>query len=171
MSLWLRALAFIKRAGTVILGLSVVLWFLSSHPKPPDNATQPPIHYSAAALLGKTLEPLVAPLGFDWRIATSLVPGLAAREVMVSSLATVFAVEMSDSETATTKTLQDKLRETWPPATAYALIAWYVFAPQCIATIATARRETASWRWPLILIAYTLSLAWLAAFVTFRLFS
>lgn len=170
-SLWLRALAFIKRAGTVILSLSVILWFLSSHPKPPVDATQPPIHYSAAAILGRTLEPLVAPLGFDWRIATSLVPGLAAREVMVSSLATVFAVEMSDAEAANTKTLQDKLRETWPPATAYALIAWYVFAPQCIATIATARRETASWRWPLLLIAYTLSLAWLAAFVTFRLFS
>lgn len=171
MSLWLRALAFIKRAGTVILGLSVILWFLSSHPKPPDNADQPPIHYSAAAIIGKTLEPLVAPLGFDWRIATSLVPGLAAREVMVSSLATVFAVEMSDAETASIKTLEGKLRDTWPPATAYALIAWYVFAPQCIATIATARRETGSWRWPLLLIAYTLSLAWLAAFVTFRLFS
>ncbi|MEI6833835.1 MAG: ferrous iron transporter B [bacterium] len=171
MALWHRALAFIQRAGTVILGLSVCLWFLSNYPKPPANPTEPAIHYSAAATIGRALEPLVRPIGFDWRIATGLVPGLAAREVMVSSLATVFAVEMTDDESGSEKSLKDKLRQTWPPATAFALIAWYIFAPQCISTLAAVRRETGGWRWPLILLGYTLSLAWIAAFVTFRLFS
>ena len=171
MSLWHRALAFIQRAGTVILGLSVGLWFLSNYPKPPENPTEPPIHYSAAATIGRAIEPLVRPIGFDWRIATGLVPGLAAREVMVSSLATVFAVEMTDDEDSSEKTLKERLRQTWSPATAFALIAWYIFAPQCISTLAAVRRETGGWRWPLLLLIYTLSLAWLAAFVTFRLFS
>lgn len=171
MALWHRTQAFIKRAGTVILSLSIILWFLSSFPKPPPNSSQPAIHYSAAGQIGKAIEPLVSPIGFDWRIATGLVPGLAAREVMVSSLATVFAVEMSDNEELQEKSLQEKLKETWPPATAFALIAWYIFAPQCISTIATIRRETGAWKWPIFLVVYTLTLAWLAAFVTFRLFS
>ena len=171
MSLWHRSLAFVQRAGTIILGLSVFIWFLSSYPKPPENHREPPIHYSAAATIGRAIEPLVRPIGFDWRIATGLVPGLAAREVMVSSLATVFAVEMTDDESGSEKTLKDKLRQAWSPATAFALIAWYIFAPQCISTVAAVRRETGGWKWAFILVLYTLTLAWLAAFVTFRLFS
>jgi ferrous iron transport protein B len=171
MALWQRALAFLQRAGTLILSLSVLLWVLSTYPRPPENADQPAIHYSAAAHMGRAIEPLVRPLGFDWRIATALVPGLAAREVMVSSLATVFAVETTNDESETEKSLQEKLHQAWPPATAFALIAWYIFAPQCIATIAAIRRETGGWKWAAILISYTLTLAWLAAFFTFRLFS
>lgn len=171
MSLWLRSVAFVRRAGTVILSLSIVLWILSTYPKPPENPTEPPINYSAAAKIGHAIEPIVHPLGFDWRIATGLVPGMVAREVMVSSLATVFAVEMSSDEEQARQSLTEKLQTTWTPATAFALIAWYIFAPQCVSTIATLRRESGSWKWPLIMIAYTFALAWLAAFVTFRAFS
>ncbi len=170
-SLWMRVMAFMKRAGTIILGLSVALWILSTYPQPPEGATEPAINYSAAAKIGHFLEPLVQPVGFDWRIATGLVPGFAAREVMVSSLATVFAVEQSDDEDQVSKSLASKLSTTWAPATGYALLAWYVFAPQCLATIATVRRETGSWKWALFMLAYMFSLAWVAAFVTFRFFS
>ena len=170
-SIWLRVVAFLKRAGTIILGLSVALWFLSSYPKAPIGATEPAISYSAAAAIGHFLEPLVSPVGFDWRIATGLVPGFAAREVMVSSLATVFAVEQTDNEEQTAKSLSHKLVETWTPATGFALIAWYVFAPQCLATIATVGRETGGWKWASIMLVYMFALAWIAAFVTFRIFS
>lgn len=170
-SMWLRVVSFLQRAGTVILGLSVAIWFLSSYPKPPKDADQPAIHYSAAAQIGHFIEPIVRPVGFDWRIATGLVPGFAAREVMVSALATVFAVEQSDNEEATALSLGQKLTQVWTPATGFALIAWYIFAPQCMATIATVRRETGGWKWSLVMLAYMFSLAWLAAFVTFRIFS
>jgi ferrous iron transport protein B len=170
-SLWLRVVAFLERAGTIILGLSIALWFLSSYPRPPEGATNPAIYYSAAARIGHFIEPVVRPVGFDWRIATGLVPGFAAREVMVSSLATVFAVEASDDEEKANKSLTEKLQHTWSPATAYALIAWYIFAPQCVATIAAVRREAGSWKWPLVMLIYMFALAWLAAFVTFRVFS
>jgi ferrous iron transport protein B len=170
-SLWQRVLAFLRRAGTIILGLSVVLWVLSTYPRPPEGATDPAINYSAAARIGHFLEPLVRPVGFDWRIATGLVPGFAAREVMVSSLATVFAVEQSGDDDQTTKSLSGKLQTTWAPASGFSLLAWYVFAPQCLATIATVRRETGGWKWALVMLVYMFTLAWIAAFVTFRIFS
>lgn len=170
-SLWIRVLAFLKRAGTIILGLSVILWFLSSYPKPPAGATEPAINYSAAARIGHFIEPIVRPVGFDWRIATGLVPGFAAREVMVSSLATVFAVELSGNEEQTAKSLSQKLQAVWSPATGFALISWYIFAPQCMATIATVRRETGGWKWASIMLVYMFALAWVSAFVTFRVFS
>ena len=170
-AMWLRVISFLQRAGTIILGLSIAIWLLSTYPSPPKDATEPPIHYSAAARIGHFIEPLVAPVGFDWRIATGLVPGFAAREVMVSSLATVFAVEASDNEEAVATSLGQKLANVWSPATGFALIAWYVYAPQCMATIATVRRETGGWKWSLIMLAYMFSLAWIAAFVTFRIFS
>ena len=170
-SMWLRVVAFLQRAGTIILGLSIALWFLSSYPTAPEGATEPDIHYSAAARIGRFIEPIVKPVGFDWRIATGLVPGFAAREVMVSSLATVFAVERSDDEEKTANSLSKQLVETWKPATGFALIAWYVFAPQCMATLATVRRETGGWKWAAIMLGYMFALAWMAAFVTFRIFS
>jgi ferrous iron transport protein B len=117
------------------------------------------------------MDPLVSPIGFDWRIATSLIPGMAAREVMVSSLATVFAVEAADDEEATLSSLEEKIKAAWQPATGFALIAWYVFAPQCMSTLATVRRETGRWKWALVMTAYMFALAWIAAFVTFRVFS
>lgn len=170
-SLWQRVTAFIRRAGTLILALSIALWILSTYPKAPEGATEPAINYSAAAKIGHFLEPLVKPVGFDWRIATGLVPGFAAREVMVSSLATVFAVEQSGDESQTANSLASKLHSTWKPATGFALLAWYIFAPQCLATIATVRRETGGWKWALLMLTYMFSLAWIAAFVTFRFFS
>lgn len=170
-ALWQRVMAFIKRAGTLILTLSIVLWVLSTYPRAPEGATEPAINYSAAAKIGHFLEPLVTPVGFDWRIATGLVPGFAAREVMVSSLATVFAVEQSGDEDQTANSLASKLQTAWQPATGFALLAWYIFAPQCLATIATVRRETGGWKWALLMLTYMFSLAWIAAFVTFHFFS
>jgi ferrous iron transport protein B len=170
-TMWLRVVSFLKRAGSIILAISVAIWLLSTYPKPPKDATEPAIYYSAAAKIGHLLEPVVRPIGFDWRIATGLVPGFAAREVMVSALATVFAVEQSDDEEQTAKTLGEKLTAVWTPATGFALIAWYIFAPQCMATIATVRRETGGWKWSLIMMGYMFALAWLAAFITFKVFS
>ena len=166
-SLRLRARAFLKRAGTTILAISVILWFLSSYPKAPQGAEREAIHYSFAGQLGHAIEPLVAPVGFDWRIAVGLVPGFAAREVMVSSLGTVFAIENAEDDNM--GTLQDALKETWALPTALALLVWYIFAPQCLATFAVLRRESNSWKWTLLTFAYMLLLAYLGAWITFRI--
>lgn len=170
-SIWLRTKAFLHRAGTIILVSSIAIWILSSFPKPPAGATEPAIDYSIAGRLGHALEPLVAPIGFDWRIATGLIPGMAAREVMVSSLATVFAIEAGDNEELQANSLREKIIAAWPPATGFALIAWYIYAPQCMSTIATVKRETGGWKWALVMTAYMFALAWLAAWVTFRWFA
>ena len=167
-SIWLKARAFLQRAGTVIMGMTILLWILSSFPKAPANATEPAIHYSFAGRLGEGIAPVVAPLGFDWRIATGLIPGMAAREVMVSSLATVFAVESAGNDEAQLKSLSDHIRAAWTPATGLALIAWYIFAPQCVSTIATVRRETGGWKWALVMVSYMFTLAWLAAFTVYH---
>ncbi len=161
-----RAKAFIRRAFTLILGISVVLWALSTFPKAPENATEPAIRYSYAGQFGDLLTPIVEPIGFDWRIASGLVPGFAAREVMVSALGTVFAVE--DAEGAGLETLQQKLHETWTLPTGLALLAWYIYAPQCLATFAVVRRETGSRKWTSILFLYMLLLAYAAAWVTYH---
>jgi ferrous iron transport protein B len=166
-NLWLRAKSFLARAGTLILGISVGLWFLSTYPRPPEDASMPAIHYSFAGRAGKAIEPLVAPIGFDWRIAAGLVPGFAAREVMVGALGTVFAVE--DAEESGQETLQQKLAAAWGLPTALALLAWYVFSPQCLATFAVLRRESNSLKWTAFTFLYMLALAWIAAFVVYRL--
>lgn len=170
-AIWLRTKAFLYRAGTIILASSVLIWVLSSFPRPPTNATDPAINYSIAGRLGHFMEPLVKPIGFDWRIATGLIPGMAAREVMVSSLATVFAVESGDNEDAQTNSLREKIMAVWPPATGFALIAWYIYAPQCMSTIATVRRETGGWKWALVMTTYMFALAWLAAWATYHWFA
>jgi ferrous iron transport protein B len=166
-NVWLRAKAFLKRAGTLILGISMALWVLSTYPKPPPDADLPAIQYSLAGRMGTFIEPLVRPIGFDWRIATGLVPGFAAREVMVGALGTVFAVE--DAEEEGMVTLQEKLATAWGLPTGLALLAWYVFAPQCLATFAVLRRESNSRKWTLLTFVYMLVLAWVAAWVVFRL--
>jgi ferrous iron transport protein B len=166
-NVWLRAKAFLKRAGTLILGISMALWVLSTYPKPPPDADLPAIQYSLAGRMGTFIEPLVRPIGFDWRIATGLVPGFAAREVMVGALGTVFAVE--DAEEEGMVTLQEKLATAWGLPTGLALLAWYVFAPQCLATFAVLRRESNSRKWTLLTFVYMLVLAWVAAWVAFRL--
>jgi ferrous iron transport protein B len=166
LGLWERAKIFIRRIGTIILSLMVILWFLSTFPAPPTGATEPAIYYSFAGLIGRTLEPLLAPIGFNWQIAIALVPGLAAREVAVAALGTVYA--LSGDGGAVTEALTTTLAQSWTLATALALLAWYVFAPQCLATLAAVRRETNSWRWPAFMFAYLMALAYLAAFVTYR---
>ena len=161
-----RARIFIRRIGTIILGVMVVLWFLASFPSAPEGAAEPAIYYSFAGIIGRGLEPLLAPIGFNWQIAIALVPGLAAREVAVAALGTVYA--LSGDEGQVVESLAATLAQDWTLATALALLAWYVFAPQCLATLAAARRETNSWRWPAFMFVYLMVLAYIAAFITYR---
>jgi ferrous iron transport protein B len=166
-----RCKIFVRRAGTVILSLSVLIWLLSSYPKAPQGSTEPAIHYTFAGRIGHAIEPLLKPIGFDWRVGVALVPGFAAREVMVGALGTVYAVESSDSEAprASESQLGAKLASSWSLATALSLLVWYIFAPQCLSTVAVVRRETNSWRWAGFLVAYMTVLAYAASFTTFHL--
>jgi ferrous iron transport protein B len=145
----------------------VVLWFLSTYPGAPDGATGPAIQYSMAGMLGKFLEPLFAPIGFNWQISVALVPGLAAREVAVGALGTVYALSAAGDSVASS--LAPVIVQGWSLATAFSLLAWYVFAPQCISTLAVVKRETNSWRYPILMALYMFVLAYAASFVTYRL--
>jgi ferrous iron transport protein B len=165
LGLWERLKIFVGRVGTIILALMVVLWFLASLPAPPPGATGPAIQYSIAGVLGRGLEYVFAPIGFNWQISIALVPGLAAREIAVSALGTVYA--MSDS-TDIAGALAPVIARSWSLATALSLLAWYVFAPQCLSTLAVVRRETNSLRYPLVMAGYLFTLAYLAAFLTYR---
>ncbi|HUL47117.1 MAG TPA: ferrous iron transporter B [Steroidobacteraceae bacterium] len=165
LGLWERTRIFLTRVGTIILTLMVVLWFLASFPAPPAGATGPAIQYSLAGLLGRGLEYLFAPIGFNWQISIALVPGLAAREVAVSALGTVYAMSgASDVAGALTPIIS----HTWSLATGLSLLAWYIFAPQCLSTLAVVKRETNSWTYPLAMAAYLFALAYLGAFATYR---
>jgi ferrous iron transport protein B len=165
--LWQRVEVFLGRVGGVILSLMVVLWFLSSWPGPPDGATAPAITYSLAGRLGALLAHLFAPIGFNWQISLALVPGLAAREVAVGALGTVYSLSATGPDVA--GQLSPLIAADWPLPTALALLAWYVFAPQCLSTLAVVRRETNSWRYPLLLAGYLFALAYAAAGVTYHL--
>ncbi len=163
--LWERARIFLVRVGGIILALMVLLWFLASFPAPPREATQPAIYYSVAGLIGRGLETLFAPIGFNWQISIALVPGLAAREVAIGALGTVYALsDRGDVEGA----LSTVIGSSWSLATALSLLAWYVFAPQCLSTLAIVKRETNSWRYPLLMAGYLFALAYVAAFLTYR---
>jgi ferrous iron transport protein B len=166
--LWERTHVFLSRVGTIILALMVVLWFLSSYPAPPAGAIGPAIRYSFAGMLGAGLQHVFAPLGFNWQISVALVPGIAAREVVVGALGTVYSLsgaQGSDVETA----LRPMIAGTWSLATALSLLVWYVFAPQCLSTLVTVRRETNSWRYPLIMTGYLFLIAYIAAFATYHI--
>jgi ferrous iron transport protein B len=165
LGLWERTRIFLTRVGTIILTLMVVLWFLASFPAPPAGATGPAIQYSLAGLLGRGLEYLFAPLGFNWQISVALVPGMAAREVAVSALGTVYAMSGGDE---TAKALSPVIASSWSLATGLSLLAWYVFAPQCLSTLAVVKRETNSWRYPLLMAGYLLALAYVASLVTYH---
>ena len=165
LGLWERVKIFIGRVGTIILTLMVVLWFLASFPAPPAGATGPAIQYSLAGMLGRGLEYIFAPIGFNWQISIALVPGLAAREVAVSALGTVYA--MSDSGDVA-GALAPVIGRSWSLATALSLLTWYVFAPQCLSTLAVVKRETNSWRYPLLMAGYLFALAYVGAFITYR---
>jgi ferrous iron transport protein B len=166
MNLYQRAMAFLKRAGTTIFAMMVVIWFLASFPRPPAGATEPAIDFSLAAMIGRWIEPVLAPIGFNWQIGVALIPGMAAREVAVASLGTVYAIE-GGKEAA--DQVGHMLAGQWSLATALAFLAWYVFAPQCASTLAVIKRETGGWRWMLITFFYMLALAYFAAFVTYRI--
>jgi ferrous iron transport protein B len=161
--LWTRATIFLKRAGTTILSMMVLIWFLASFPRPPQGATEPAISYSLAAMLGSLLQPLTEPLGFNWQINVALIPGMAAREVAVGALGTIYAID--GGEGAADK-IGQAIAGQWSLATALALLAWYVFAPQCASTLAVIRRETGSWKWMWVTFGYMLVLAYAAALVT-----
>src|SRR5947207_799900 len=165
LGLWERTRIFLTRVGTIILSLMVVLWFLASFPAPPAGATGPAIQYSVAGFLGRGLEYLFAPIGFNWQISIALVPGLAAREVAVSALGTVYAMSGAKDVAGA---LAPVIAQGWSIATGLSLLAWYVFAPQCLSTLAVVKRETNSWRYPLYMAAYLFALAYLGAFVTYR---
>jgi ferrous iron transport protein B len=167
LGLWQRVLIFLRRVGGVIFVLTILMWFLASFPAPPPGATGSAIESSYAGQLGRLLAVVLEPVGFNWQISIALVPGLAAREVVVSALATVYALSGAAGDAS--DALAPLLTADWSLATALALLAWFVFAPQCLSTLATLRRETQGWAVPLAVAAYTLLLAYAAAFVTYRI--
>ena len=169
LGLWERARIFLRRVGGIIFTLMVLLWFLSTYPAPPAGWTEaqgPAILYSAAGMMGQALQHVFSPLGFNWQISIALVPGMAAREVAVGALGTVYSLSAADNAMA--DALSPVIAQGWSLATAYSLLAWFVFAPQCLSTLAVVRRETNSWRYPLLMAAYLFALAYAAAFVTYR---
>ncbi len=170
-----RGWLFLKNAGTIILAISIVLWFLTTYPKHPDaaaTATQQ-IEHSFAGQAGKLIEPVIKPLGFDWRIGIGLITSFAAREVFVSSMGVIFGVESADDDTTP---LRNALRAShWPdgaplftPLVCFSLMVFYVFAMQCMSTVAVVKRETNSWKWPLFQIAYQTGTAWLLCFLLYQ---
>ncbi|HEX2584194.1 MAG TPA: ferrous iron transport protein B [Steroidobacteraceae bacterium] len=164
--LWQRVYVFLTRVGTIILALMILLWFLSSYPTAPDNAIRPAIEYSFAGQIGKALSTIFAPIGFNWQICIALIPGLAAREVAVGALGTVYALSETGTEAATA--LQPILSHAWSLPTAVSFLTWYVFAPQCLSTLATVKRETNGWRYPLIMAGYLFALAYIASFIAYQ---
>lgn len=167
--MWERARLFLKRAGTIILAASILIWFLSSYPKPqqplPEGETA--ISHSYAGKMGKAIEPLIKPLGYDWTIGIGLITGVVAREVIVGTLATIYSVE-AEEEGKTIGRLSDIVKERWSLATGLSLLVFFVFAMQCLSTLAVVRRETNSLRWPLFMFLYLTVLAYGAAWVTFH---
>ncbi|HMW23280.1 MAG TPA: ferrous iron transporter B [Burkholderiaceae bacterium] len=168
LGLWERAQIFIRRVGTVIVALTVLLWGLSSFPAPPPGATEPAIYHSAAGWIGRGLAWIFSPIGFNWQICIALVPGLAAREVVVGALATVYALSAGDTGSAA-EALTPLIGAQWGLPTALSLLVWYVYAPQCFATQAVIRRETNSARMATMAAGYQLVLAYGAAFLTYNL--
>jgi ferrous iron transport protein B len=164
-NLYLRGKIFITRAGTIILPLMILVWFFSSFPGAPAGATDPAINYSLAGRIGHLLQPMLAPIGFNWQMTVALIPGFAAREVAVAALGTVYAIGNAD---AAPGALATTLSHHWSIATGLAFLAWYVFAPQCASTIGVVKRETNSWLWPAVMLAYMTGLAYLAALVVYQ---
>ncbi|MGN6308151.1 MAG: ferrous iron transporter B [Xanthobacteraceae bacterium] len=164
--IYTRAMMFLQRAGTTIFAMMVLIWFLASFPQPPAGATDPGIDYSLAAIIGRFIEPVLAPLGFNWQIAVALIPGMAAREVAVAALGTVYSIE-GGKEAA--EQIGQVLATKWSLATALSLLAWYIFAPQCASTLAVIKRETGGWRWMWITFFYMLALAYVASLITYNI--
>ena len=177
--MWDRSRLFVRRAGTVILGISILLWFLASYPKTAATSkvdTGAQLRQSYAGKLGRVIEPVVAPLGFDWKIGIGIVGSFAAREVFVSTMSLVYNVGNLEDTEASRQTLVESMRtqtrengqKLYSPLVAISLMVFYVFALQCVSTVAIVRRETNSWKWPVFQWLYMAALAWLFAFVTYQ---
>ncbi|TNE37746.1 MAG: ferrous iron transporter B [Sphingomonadales bacterium] len=167
LGLWQRAVIFLKRAGTIIFVSTIILWALLSFPKPPQGSDLSPVDYSIAGRIAGGLNIIMEPVGFNRDISLALIPAMAAREVAVSALATTYSIDAGDDEEALERSLGDRLKDNWSLPTALAFLAWFVFAPQCISTIAVTRRETNGWKWPLFMIGYLFVLAYVAAGLTY----
>ncbi len=165
-SVLLRAHIFLKRAGTTILSMMVLIWFLCTVPGKPAGAAGPAIDYSYAGQIGHFIAPVMAPVGFSWQMAVALIPGMAAREVAVGALGTVYAVSGGEGAAGA---LGAHLAHEWSLASALAFLAWYVFAPQCASTLGVVKRETNSWLWPVVMFTYMTALAYAGAFVVYRI--
>ncbi|PZU23117.1 MAG: ferrous iron transport protein B [Shinella sp.] len=164
--LMMRAKMFLRRAGTTIFTMSVLIWVLASFPAAPEGASEPAIYYSFAATIGRFIEPVLAPIGFNWQISVALVPGMAAREVAVAALGTVYAIEGAGEST---QQVAQALAANWSLPTALSFLVWYIFAPQCMSTLAVIRRETGAAKWAWITFGYMLALAYVASFITYHL--
>ncbi|MDG2526918.1 ferrous iron transport protein B [Stenotrophomonas sp. HITSZ_GD] len=168
LGLWERGMIFLKRVGGIILALTILLWVLLSFPGAPADATLPAIDYSFAGRIGHAMTAIFAPLGFNWQICIALIPGLAAREVAVSSLATVYALSAADDDAAA-QALSPLIHDGWSLATALSLLVWYIYAPMCLSTLATIKRETNSWKQMAWAATYLFALAYVAALITYQL--
>lgn len=168
LGLYDRATIFLKRVGGIIVALSILLWVLVTFPQAPDNATMPAINYSFAGQLGHIIHPIFAPIGFTWEICIALIPAMAAREVVIAALGVIYA--MSGDEDTVTQTLLSQISGTdgWSLATGLSLLVWFIFAPHCLATLATIKRETGSWKQPVIMATYLFSLAYFFSFITYQ---
>jgi len=167
LGLWQRAAIFLKRAGTIIFASTVILWALLSFPKPPEGSDISPVEYSAAGRIAGGLNVIMEPIGFNRDISLALIPAMAAREVAVAALATTYSIDAGDDEEALEQSLGERLKSDWSLPTALAFLAWFVFAPQCISTIAVTKRETNGWRWPIFMTTYLFVLAYAAAGITY----
>ena len=170
LGLWQRAILFLKRVGGTIFILTIVVWFLASFPEAPVGATMAPIEYSFAGMIGKAIAVVLAPIGFNWQISIALIPGLAAREVVISALGTVYAIS-SSTNVAVADSLAPIISQQWSLPTALSLLTWFVFAPQCLSTLATLKRESGGWKLPLISASYLFAMAYIASFIVYRLAS
>ena len=165
--LWQRAEIFLRRVGGVILALTVLMWFLASVPAPPPGSTAPAIETSLAGALGRGLAVVLEPIGFNWQISIALVPSMAAREVAISALGTVYALSASQDDVA--QALRPLIAGNWSLATGLSLLTWFVFAPQCLSTMAAVRRETGGWKWVGVMALYRFGLAWLACYAVYHM--
>lgn len=171
LGLYDRASIFLKRVGGIIVALSILLWVLVTFPQPPDHATMPAINYSLAGQLGHLIHPIFAPIGFTWEICIALIPAMAAREVVIAALGVIYA--MSGDENTVTQSLLSQISgpDGWGLATGLSLLVWFIFAPHCLATLATIRRETGSWKQPIIMATYLFALAYIFSFITYQVAS
>ncbi|VXA56425.1 putative ferrous iron transport protein B (FeoB) [Acinetobacter proteolyticus] len=168
-----RGKIFLKRVGGIIFALSILLWFLCTFPQAPEGATLPDIDYSFAGMLGHLLQPIFAPVGFNWQIVVALIPAMAAREVVVAALGTVYALSGADDD-AIAQGLSHLISADgtgWSLATGLSLLVWFIYAPHCLATLATVRRETGSWKHVAVMTAYLFGLAYLMSFLTYQIAS